>query len=384
MKTKPLITIFLIVFINSFGFGIILPFLPYIAQKFGANSLQIGIIVASFSLFQFLSTPILGDLSDNFGRKKLLIFSQLGSVIGFIILGLANSFWLLVLARVIDGITGGNISIAQAYMADVTSQKERAKGMGLIGAANGLGFIFGPAVGGLLSIYGYTLPSYLAAFFSLLTVLATWQFLEETVVITQKNKPFRAKRFFNIQKTKQMLLSSKEGVYLLIFFLFHFSSTIFETTFVLWTKQTFNYGPFQNGLLITYFALLIAVLQLKVLGILVKKLGEKRLLRLSLMAFSLGVFILTFRSLLGILLSAVLLTFGIAMISPSILSLASKNAPEGEQGEVMGILSSLGSLGRVFGPVVGGEIFLFGKETPFLLSSLVLLGSYFFLRIKKA
>ena len=151
MKNKSLLTIFLIVFIDLLGFGIILPLLPYIAEKYSANPFQIGMLTATYSFFQLIAAPILGRLSDRYGRKKLLIISQFGSAVGYLILGLSGNLPLLFLSRIIDGITGGNISIAQAYIADVTTKENRARGMGMIGAAFGLGFIFGPAIGGFLS-----------------------------------------------------------------------------------------------------------------------------------------------------------------------------------------------------------------------------------------
>ena len=180
-SNKSLLTIFLIVFIDLLGFGIILPLLPYIAEKYQATPLQIGIISAAYSFFQLIASPILGRLSDRYGRKKILIISQLGSTIGYLILGLAGNLPLLFLSRIIDGITGGNISIAQAYIADVTTKENRAKGMGLIGAAFGLGFIFGPAIGGALSKISYSAQAYFATAVSLITVFATMFFLKETV-----------------------------------------------------------------------------------------------------------------------------------------------------------------------------------------------------------
>jgi len=181
MKNKSLLTIFLIVFIDLLGFGIILPLLPYIAEIYKATPLQIGLLTAVYSFFQLIASPILGRLSDRYGRKKLLIISQLGSAIGYLILGLAGSLPLLFLSRIIDGITGGNISIAQAYIADVTTKENRAKGMGMIGAAFGLGFIFGPAIGGFLSKFSFSTPAYFATAISLLSVFATIFFLQETV-----------------------------------------------------------------------------------------------------------------------------------------------------------------------------------------------------------
>ncbi|MBI2009739.1 MAG: MFS transporter [Candidatus Chisholmbacteria bacterium] len=184
-QKKAMTTIFFIVFLDILGFSLILPLLPFIAESFGGNPTTIGFLVASYSFFQFIAAPILGTLSDRFGRRKLLIFSQIGSALGFIILGLAHTLPLLFLSRIIDGITGGNISIAHAYIADITTPKNRAKGMGMLSAAFGAGFIIGPAVGGFLSQISFSLPAYVAAAMALITALATQLFLKETVASTQ-------------------------------------------------------------------------------------------------------------------------------------------------------------------------------------------------------
>jgi len=192
MKNKNLLTIFLIVLIDLLGFGIILPLLPYIAEKYQANPFQIGLLTASYSFFQLIASPILGRLSDRYGRKKILMISQFGSVVGYLLLGLAGSLLLLFISRIVDGITGGNISIAQAYIADVTDKKNRAKGMGMIGAAFGLGFIFGPALGGLLAKISYSTPAYFAAGIAMLTVVTTYFFLKESVDVKVVAKSPRA------------------------------------------------------------------------------------------------------------------------------------------------------------------------------------------------
>src|SRR3990167_2535264 len=181
MKNKPLLTIFLIVFVDLLGFGIILPLLPYIAEKFKADPAQIGFLSATYSFFQLIATPILGRLSDRYGRKKLLIISQIGSTFGYLLLGLAHNLPLLFISRMVDGITGGNISIAQAYIADVTTKENRAKGMGMIGAAFGLGFIFGPAIGGFLGHHSVAAPFFFAAGLAAVNSVLVWLFLPESL-----------------------------------------------------------------------------------------------------------------------------------------------------------------------------------------------------------
>src|SRR5512143_2429611 len=195
MKKSPLLPIFLIVFIDLLGFGLILPLLPFYAKSFGASDLTIGLLLASYSLMQFIGAPVLGRLSDRYGRRAVLLISQLGTFVGFMILGFANALWMLFLSRIIDGISGANISTAQAYIADVSDEKNRAKNFGLIGAAFGLGFIIGPAAGGFLSQFGYQVPAFFAAGLSLITIVLTYFRLPEPARKASSRREFSFKAF---------------------------------------------------------------------------------------------------------------------------------------------------------------------------------------------
>src|SRR5437660_9276795 len=183
MKRSPLLVIFVTVFIDLVGFGIVIPVLPFYAEgtKFGATPSQVGLLFASYSFMQLIFAPVLGRLSDKYGRRPVLLISLLGTALGFLILGFANTLWLLFVGRIIDGISGGNISTAQAYIADVTTKEDRAKGMGLIGAAFGLGFVFGPAIGGILSRWGINVPFLFAGSLALANVVLLFFTLAETV-----------------------------------------------------------------------------------------------------------------------------------------------------------------------------------------------------------
>src|SRR5438552_5997535 len=179
--TRPLLIIFLTIFVNLVGFGIIIPLLPFYAETFGASPIVIGLLFAVFSLCQLIAAPALGDLSDRRGRRPILIFSLLGTVISFVMLALAHTVTMLFLARIVDGLSGGNISTARAYVADVTEPKDRARAYGLIGAAFGLGFIFGPALSGVLAKISYTAPIWAAAGLTLVATIMAWGWLPETV-----------------------------------------------------------------------------------------------------------------------------------------------------------------------------------------------------------
>src|ERR671917_1608993 len=208
MKRSPLAVIFVTVFIDLVGFGIVIPLLPFYATRFGASPFAIGLLFASYSLMQLVFSPVLGRLSDRHGRRPVLLLSLLGTALGFLILGFADSLLLLFVGRIIDGISGANISTAQAYVADVTTPENRAKGMGLVGAAFGLGFIFGPAIGGTLSLWGKSVPFVLA-----------------------------------------------------VYFLFIVAFSIMTTTFALYTMRRFGYEEHHNGYLFAFIGVLAVIVQ---------------------------------------------------------------------------------------------------------------------------
>lgn len=381
-NNKSLMTIFLIVFIDLLGFGIILPLLPYIAEKYSAGPLQIGLLTATYSFFQLIASPILGRLSDRYGRKKLLIISQLGSALGYLILGLAGNLPLLFLSRIIDGITGGNISIAQAYIADVTDKKNRARGMGILGAAFGLGFIFGPAIGGFLSKFSYAAPAYFATAISLLTVLTTIFFLKET--IDEKKAVISPKTRLNLEEFKRVLAMKPIGLLIFVFFVLNTAFSIMQGNFALWTQKTFNYGPTENGWLFTYIGILAVLVQLRVLPFLTKKFEEKTILYISLFFMFIGLSFIPFSPHPNFLYVALFfLPLGNGLANPTIQALASENVPPEEYGGTLGFLQSSGSLGRIIGPIIGGIIFQsFGKDNVFYFAGFIILALLVYSRLR--
>jgi len=382
-SNKPLFTIFMIVFVDLLGFGIVLPLLPYIAEKYSATPLVVGILGATYSLFQLIAGPLLGRLSDRYGRKKLLAISQVGSAIGYLILGLANNLPLLFLARIIDGITGGNISIAQAYIADITTKENRAKGMGIIGAAFGMGFIFGPAIGGFLAKYNYSYPGYFAMIVSLFTVFLTIFTLPETVSSeVRKNEP---KAQITLKEFWKVASASNIQYLIVVFFLINSAFSLMQGTFALWTEKRFHFGPEQNGYIFAFVGIMAVFSQLKLLPFLVDRFKERTLLNYSSLFFGLGFILMPFVPnpwyLMG---TQTLLIFGNSMANPSIQALASERVPKEEYGETLGFLQSAGSLGRIVGPILGGSLFgALGMNSPFLFAAVVVIGVFFYLQSKK-
>jgi len=239
--TRPLLIIFLTIFVNLVGFGIIIPLLPFYAETFGASPLVIGLLFAVFSLCQLVAAPALGDLSARWGRRPVLIFSLAGTVVSFIMLAMAHSIAMLFAARIVDGLSGGNISTARAYVADVTEPKDRSRAYGLIGAAFGLGFIFGPALSGMLAKVSYTAPIWAAAALTLVATAMAWLWLPETVHRTQ------AGTGNPLSYLPALLRRPRVRRVLVIDFLYWFAFAMFQTTFALFAARRFGFDAPQTG-----------------------------------------------------------------------------------------------------------------------------------------
>lgn len=359
--TKPLILIFITVFIDLVGFGIVIPALPYYVEGeiFKATPFDIGILFASYSLMQFIFSPVLGSLSDKIGRRPILFFSMLGSVVGYLFIGLAFALWMVFAGRIISGITGGNISTAQAYIADVTSKENRAKGMGLFGAAFGLGFIFGPAIGGILSRYGINIPFLFAAGLSLANAVLLYFILPESVnKDAYDHAKIRRNRFVELFES---LSDSRFGTLTAIYFFLVVSFSIMTYAFVLYTIQRFGYTAEQNGYIFAFIGILAVIFQGGLFGKLVHRFGENPLMIIGCLMMTLSLFLTPYISpetggLLGLLCNVALLAIGNSMASPAITSLASKVANENEQGKALGVMQSGASLARAIGPAIGGVL----------------------------
>src|SRR6185436_8728991 len=275
MKRSPLIVIFITVFIDLVGFGIVIPVLPYYAEgtRFGATPRSVGLLFASYSVMQLLFAPVLGRLSDKHGRRPILLISLLGTAVGFLILGFATTLWMLFLGRIIDGISGGNISTAQAYIADVTTEENRAKGMGLIGAAFGLGFVFGPAIGGVLSRWGIHVPFLFAGALALFNAVLLYFTLPETVT---PDHPARvsAATGRGWHRLVKSLRNRRLGFVLTIYFLSIVAFSIMTATFSLFLMFRLGYDAFHNGWIFAFVGVISAIIQGGLIGRLVKKFGE--------------------------------------------------------------------------------------------------------------
>lgn len=356
MNRSPLIVIFTTVFIDLIGFGIVIPVLPFYAEgtAFNATPRTVGLLFASYSIMQLIFSPVLGSLSDKYGRRPVLLLSIIGTGIGFLILGLATTVLMLFAGRILDGITGGNISTAQAYIADITTKENRAKGMGLIGAAFGLGFIFGPAIGGILSQWGIHVPFFFAATLCFANAILLYFRLPETVTPDHPAKNSAA----GGRSWRQVLLSLKEprlAFVLIIYFLFIVAFSIMTTSFSLYTMFRFGYDAQHTGYLFAYVGLIAVIIQGGLIGRLVKRFGELPLVIFGAFCFAISLFAVPFvgpaaGGLAALLIGGGVFSMGNSLATPALTSLASKSVGPEQQGVVLGVTQSTASLARAVGP----------------------------------
>ncbi|MFO1519113.1 MAG: MFS transporter [bacterium] len=367
MKKSPLFIIFLVVFIDLLGFGMIIPILPYYVKSFGASAVTLSWLMASYSGMQFLFSPFWGNLSDRIGRRPVLQISILGIGASMVVLGFANSLFWLFLGRIIAGFFAANLSVASAYIADVTPPEKRAKGMGMIGAAFGLGFTLGPPIGGYLSKlgHGYGLPAYVVGGLAFLNFVFASLRLKEPDLSVELRKSHRNRPTSELRK--QILENPKTGLAILMFFLVTTGFAQLETTFALYLLSRFNLDADHAGYILGYMGIVMILIQGGAIGRLVKAAGEIRLVFFGtgLMAISLLAASFSATQVLFIL-PLLILAFGYAITNPSLSSLTSRNAPREIQGATMGTYQSAGSLARIIGPLIAGLLYdHWGRQTPF-------------------
>jgi DHA1 family tetracycline resistance protein-like MFS transporter len=369
--SRPLLIIFLTILVNLIGFGIIIPLLPFYAQTFGASPLTIGLLFASFSFSQLIASPLLGHWSDRLGRRPVLIFSLVGTVISFVMLALAQSLAMLFAARIVDGLSGGNITTARAYIGDIATEENRARSFGMLGAAFGLGFIIGPALGGLFAHISYTAPIWAAAAITVVATLLAWLWLPETVhrVEAVAVSPWRALRDVGGRPGLRVLFA--------VDFLYWASFAVYQTTFALFGARRFGFDATHTGYLLACFGFLGVIVQVVLVGPVVRVLGEKRTLEVGLLCAAVGwggsALTHSLPVFIGMLVPGAL---GIGFCNPSLVSLVSGAAGKHEQGRVQGAAGALESLGRALGPVWGnGLLQWFGEGAAYESAAVVLIAT---------
>lgn len=359
-RRSPLLPIFLIVLVDVLGLTIILPLLPFYAEQYGASPFVVGLLVTTYAACQLVSSPILGRVSDRVGRRPMLIVSQIGTCIGFLVLAASNTLWLVFVARVIDGVTAGNLSLAQAYVADVTEPQDRARSFGILGIAFGIGFLIGPAFSGYLSQYGYHWPVLAAAALSALSVVCTWALLPAGAPAAPDDgaTPRRVGvldwRSY-AEYFKRPLLAPR----LLQFFLFIFAFATFTSGFALFSERRFTwggepFGPREVGYVLAYVGFLGIILQGKLLGPLVRRFGEQRLAVAGFLAAAVAYAALGFVYAIPALVAvSTVSAFGNGVLRPTLTSQVTQAVGRHEQGAVLGLTQSLSSVSMIVAPLIG-------------------------------
>src|SRR5215213_1322469 len=329
---SPLVIIFITVFIDLVGFGIVIPILPLYARRFDASETVIGLLLGIFSAMQFIFSPVLGRLSDKVGRRPVLLLSLIGTSVGFLIMGMADTLWLLFLARIIDGISGGNISTAQAYIADVTPPDQRARGMGLIGAAFGLGFVVGPALGGILSRISLSAPFFFAAGLAAANAIALYFLLPESLKPENRDRAGRRASIMGVLKESG---SWHLGAIMATWFFSTLSFSIVTAIYALFTLSRFNYDAAHVGYIFAFVGLIGAIIQGGLIGRLVKAFGDKALVIAGTALVAASMFWLPLSDSLGnLLLATTVFAIGNSLATPTLNAMASKSVGALLQGRV--------------------------------------------------
>jgi DHA1 family tetracycline resistance protein-like MFS transporter len=377
IKTGRLINIFLVVFVDMMGFGLILPLLPYYAETYGATSLVIGFLVASFALASLVGAPLMGRLSDRYGRRLILLVSVAGTFTGYVLLGLAqpigtffanifgspdvNTYIIgvLFLSRMIDGLTGGNITVAQAYISDITDEGSRSRGLGIIGSAFGLGFILGPALGGYLSYWGYNVPAFAAASLALINLISIFFFLPESLTDEHRMATQNQRQpAVTLHALMDALRRPKIGSLLLVRFFLMMAFAMFQTVFALFAQHRLNLSSESIGFVMMFIGLYAVLVQTVGIRFLTKRFKDGSLIVMSLWLMFIGYVGWAITPKLSILLIAILPLTGGGWIANTILtsSITKAVAPD-EIGGMLGISTSVENISRVISPTIGGLLF---------------------------
>jgi DHA1 family tetracycline resistance protein-like MFS transporter len=370
MFRSPLFLMALTIFIDFTGFGLVIPLLPFWAERLGASPFEVGLILTTYALAQFVCTPILGALSDRYGRKRIILISLGIEALSFALTALSASLPMLLIARVVGGIGASNIGSAQAVVSDVTPPEKRAAGMGVIGAAIGMGFVVGPALGGAFSAQGGALPFWIALGMALVNALLVLLLLPET---RKKQAQSHAREGLGLLFSGWgKVVHNRAIVSLVLVNLFYtLAFTGMEAVFPLLTQKNFGWGATQNGYIFTYIGVLVVLMQGGLVRQLVKRLGERNLMLCGLVLLGAGLVMLIWSTNLAFLFVAVgVLSIGDGAVTPTSSAVLSLITPSSEQGEILGFAQGLGGLGRSAGPVIAGLLFSIGPGAPFLAGGL--------------
>jgi MFS transporter, DHA1 family, tetracycline resistance protein len=381
--------IFLTIFIDLMGFGILIPILPTFASKdIGVSDFGIGIIIAAYSFMQFIFNPMMGRLSDRIGRRPVILATQLMTAASYVLFAFSNSFAVLLFSRMLAGLGGSNIGVAQAYIADITTKEERSKGMGIIGVAFGMGFVFGPLIGALLSKYGYHVAGLGSAVFTLTAFTFAIFKLPESIKEKKTSSKMELK-IFDFDFAKQVFKHPTVGFLIMLYFVIIFSIANIYGTFSILGYKVFHFSDQQNGILFGINGIVGTLVQGLFIRSFAQKIGDKVIVIIGIVFMMFGLAFMPFGgSFAGVAVVMSVMGVGGGILQPIIPSMISKHSPEHEQGATLGISQSISAFARVLGPLWGGFAFtILGYQFPFITGAffafLTLIACLFFLKDEK-
>jgi len=368
----PMMVLLIIQFLVMVGFGIVIPILPFFVDKLGGGALAVGIFMSAYSIMQFFFAPMWGRLSDRIGRRPVILIGLCGYGLTFIMFGMVNNLYLLIGLRALSGmVSSATLPTSMAYLADITEGADRSKGMGMIGAAMGMGMIFGPALGGWLGNYSFSLPFFVAGGLALLLLPFTWIFLPEslqqsTSVVSERRRPH-----LNLEVLKNPLIALFASNFIL-----NFTMTMFETTFALLSAAKVGFDAGDMGIIFTILGVFAVIVQGGLIGPLVNKFGDAQLVRAGALICALGLLLIILSANNGysilLVMSTVVFMVGNSLTTPTSSSLVTKQSSEG-QGTSLGFFASFASLGRIIGPVTGGALFGLSMSLPYVTGAALLI-----------
>ncbi|QFK72741.1 TCR/Tet family MFS transporter [Pradoshia sp. D12] len=371
MENKKILPVlFLVMFLVMVGFGIIIPVLPFLAEEVGGTPTQLGLLMAVYSLMQLIFAPIWGKISDRIGRKPVMLIGIFGLALSFFIMAIANSLWIMFVARIIGGIlSSANMPTTMAYVADITTEEDRGKGMGIIGAATGLGFIFGPAIGGILSKSSLNTPFLIAGILSTLTFLLVLIVLKESLTAEQLGKQSSG------NKSMWMNFSGAASILFVLQCVVSLSMAGLEATFAYFAANKAGIDTVQLGYIFMIMGFGSAIVQGGLIGIMTKKWGEGRVIQIGLIVSIIGFILILFtNSFWTATLFITIFGLGNGLIRPAVTALLTKTSTGGH-GSSTGLLSSFDSLGRIIGPPLGGLLYSFAVGLPYISGAILTVGA---------
>ncbi|NHJ21593.1 MAG: MFS transporter [Candidatus Lokiarchaeota archaeon] len=370
---KRLLIIFMIQFTEVLGFSSVMPLIPILGIDLGLTTFQVGLILSIFSLCQLFASPITGKISDRFGRKPLLLFSQMSTLIGFILLGFANNVWILIAARLVDGLLGSNMTVTQAYISDVTTHNQRTKTYGYSSAVFGAGLIFGPMIGGVLLIISFSAPFFFAAGVCLLSIILVILFLPESIPEKKSKFSLKFREILPINETKSFFKSAETRGILIVFFLYSFGFFLFISTFALFTTEQLTITPQQITFYMSWLGILRVLFQSVLITPILKKVSENTTLFSGIVALAFTMLFLIFVSNYWIAFIPIsFLAFGTGVTRPILTSKLTKVGKREDVGSLLGVNNALNSIAQIITPILGGAILeLFPPQILPLLSAII-------------